>query len=240
MQQPTYLVTGGAGDIGAWVVQALVEDGANVHVLARPSDRLEALRHLPITIHEGDATDETTVQAAVKEAAGDGLEGVVHAVGSIALRPPHALKAEAFREVIDTNLVSAFLLLSAAGKAMLRQGHGRMVFISSVAGRLGLVNHEAVAAAKGGLESMVRAAAATYAQRGLTVNAVAPALTETHMARQALSDAAREMSASMNPRRRNGSIEDVGQVIRWLLRDAPEHITGEIIGVDGGMGRIRS
>ena len=60
------------------------------------------------------------------------------------------------------------------------------------------------------------------------------------MARQALSDAAREMSASMNPRRRNGSIEDVGQVIRWLLRDAPEHITGEIIGVDGGMGRIRS
>ena len=112
MHQPTYLVTGGAGDIGAWVVRALVEDGANVHVLARPSDRLEALRHLPITIHEGDATDETTVQAVVKEAAGDGLEGVVHAVGSIALRPPHALKAEAFREVIDTNLVSAFLLLS--------------------------------------------------------------------------------------------------------------------------------
>ena len=66
MHQPTYLVTGGAGDIGAWVVRALVEDGANVHVLARPSDRLEALRHLPITIHEGDATDETTVQAVVK------------------------------------------------------------------------------------------------------------------------------------------------------------------------------
>ena len=110
MHQPTYLVTGGAGDIGAWVVRALVEDGANVHVLARPSDRLEALRHLPITIHEGDATDETTVQAVVKEAAGDGLEGVVHAVGSIALRPPHALKAAAFREVIDTTLDPAFLL----------------------------------------------------------------------------------------------------------------------------------
>ena len=188
MHQPTYLVTGGAGDIGAWVVRALVEDGANVHVLARPSDRLEALRNLPITIHEGDATDETTVQAVVKEAAGDGLEGVVHAVGSIALRPPHALKAEAFREVIDTNLVSAFLLLSLPGrrcfvKAMVEWCSSRA---SPVASGSSIMKRSPRPRA---VSNRWFAAAATYAQRGLTVNAVAPALTETHMARQALSDA---------------------------------------------------
>ena len=110
-----------------------------------------------------------------------------------------------------------------------------MVFISSVAGRLGLVNHEAVA--RQGWSRNRWSRRRHLCSAWALVNAVAPALTETHMARQALSDAPREMSASMNPRR-NGLHEDVGQVIRWLL--CGEHITGEIIGVDGGMGRIRS
>ena len=119
------------------------------------------------------------------------------------------MKMDQFNEVIATNLGSAFLTLSVCGKAMMRTGGGRMVFTSSVAAGLGLVNHEAIAAAKGGLEAMVRSAAATYAKRGLRINAVAPSLTETRLAEPMLrSEAARarprpwyQSAGSANPKR---------------------------------------
>ena len=110
-----------------------------------------------IEIVVGDATQEGDLQQAVQVASNKGaIDGIVHCVGSIVIRPPHAMKKEGFEEVISTNLTSAFLTLSIGGKSMLRNGGGRMVFCSSVAGSIGLVNHEAISAAKGGIESMVR------------------------------------------------------------------------------------
>ncbi|GIS27450.1 MAG: hypothetical protein CM15mP128_2090 [Methanobacteriota archaeon] len=139
-------------------------------------------------------------------------------VGSIVIRPPHAMKMDQFNEVIATNLGSAFLTLSVCGKAMMRTGGGRMVFTSSVAAGLGLGNHEAIAAAKGGLEAMVRSAAATYAKRGLRINAVAPSLTETRLAEPMLrSEAARAASEAMVPIGRIGQPEEVATTMAWLL-----------------------
>ena len=92
-----------------------------------------------------------------------------------------------------------------------------MVFTSSVAGSLGLVNHEAIAAAKGGVESMVRSAAATYAKREFRVNAVAPGLTDTRLAATILrSDAMREASANMIPLKRINEAEEIATSIHWL------------------------
>ena len=79
---------------------------------------------------------------------------------------------------------------------MLGQGRGRMVFTSSVAGSLGLVNHEAISAATGGIEAMVRSAAATYANRGIRVNAVAPGLTNTKLASPIMSNETASQAAS--------------------------------------------
>ena len=160
-------------------------------------------------------------------------------MGSIAIRPPHALALDAFNEVITTNLSSAFLTLSMCGKAMLKMGGGRMVFTSSVAGSLGLVNHEAIAAAKGGVESMVRSAAATYAKRGIRVNAVAPGLTDTRLAATILrSDAMREASANMIPLKRINEAEEIATSIHWLLTGAPDNFTGQVMHLDGGMSQI--
>ena len=140
---------------------------------------------------------------------------------------------------VDTNLTSAFLTLSIAGKAMLSQGHGRMVFMSSVAGSLGLVNHEAISAAKGGIESMVRSAAATYANRGLRINAVAPGLTDTKLASPIMSNETASQAASQKiPIKRVGSKEEVANVIKWLLTEAPENFTGQILHTDGGMSNV--
>lgn len=114
-----------------------------------------------------------------------------------------------------------------------------MVFCSSVAGSIGLVNHEAISAAKGGIESMVRSAAATYAQRGLRINAVAPGLTDTKMASKILaSDAMRDAAESKIPLRRLNQKQEVAQTIHWLLTAAPDNMTGQVLHLDGGMSNI--
>jgi NAD(P)-dependent dehydrogenase (short-subunit alcohol dehydrogenase family) len=224
------------------LIPNLLADGHTVTGLARDQARLAELTHERFHPVIGDALDQTALQEAVAQASADEpLALVAHLVGSIVVRPPHAMKMDQFNEVIATNLGSAFLTLSVCGKAMMRSGGGRMVFTSSVAAGLGLVNHEAIAAAKGGLEAMVRSAAATYAKRGLRINAVAPSLTETRLAEPMLrSDASRAASEAMVPIGRIGQPEEVATTMAWLLTGAPDNMTGEVLHVDGGMGRVRA
>ena len=114
-----------------------------------------------------------------------------------------------------------------------------MVFTSSVAGSLGLVNHEAIAAAKGGIEAMVRSAAATYAKRGIRVNAVAPGLTDTRLASSILrSEQMREASAAKIPINRINEAEEIAQAITWLLTSSPDNYTGQVMHLDGGMSQL--
>ncbi|DAC33900.1 MAG: hypothetical protein CMB38_03550 [Euryarchaeota archaeon] len=236
------LVVGASSDLAQQLIPTLLADGHTVTGLARDQSRLANLSHERFHPVIGDALDQTALQEAVAKATADEpLAMVAHLVGSIVVRPPHAMKMDQFNEVIATNLGSAFLTLSVCGKAMMRSGGGRMVFTSSVAAGLGLVNHEAIAAAKGGLEAMVRSAAATYAKRGLRINAVAPSLTETRLAEPMLrSDASRAASEAMVPIGRIGQPEEVATTMAWLLTGAPDNMTGEVLHVDGGMGRVRA
>ncbi|MGB0515764.1 MAG: SDR family NAD(P)-dependent oxidoreductase [Poseidonia sp.] len=239
----SFLLVGGSSDIAHHLATLLLKDGHHVTLLARDAERVASLVEQGAAFVQGDALDEGTVQEAVAHAAGlgeNGLSGMAHLVGSISLRPPHATKLEDFEAIIQTNLTSAFLALKTAGKAMLKSGTGRMVFTSSVAGTYGLTNHEAIAAAKGGVEAMVRAAASTYAQRGLRVNAVAPGLTETRLGATVLrSDAIREASVGMIPLKRINEANEIAQSMHWLLTDAPDNFTGQVLHLDGGMSNIR-
>ncbi len=239
----SYLIVGGSSDIGIILCRALLEEGAAVTLLARDSSRLAEFPEGKVGKFIGDANDEELVKEAVLSAisAGNGrLDGVVHLVGSFAVRPPHAMSLEAFEQVIATNLSSAFVTLSIACKQMLRNGGGRVVFTSSVAGSLGLANHEAIAAAKGGVESMVRSAAATYSKRGIRVNAVAPGLTDTRLSRPITSSSAtKEAAVGMIPLKRINEPEEVSSTIQWLLTDAPDNITGQVFHLDGGMSNVR-
>ena len=239
----SYLIVGGSSDIGIILCRALLEEGAAVTLLARDSSRLAEFPEGKVGKFIGDANDEDLVKEAVLSAisAGNGrLDGVVHLVGSFAVRPPHAMSLEAFEQVITTNLSSAFVTLSIACKQMLRNGGGRVVFTSSVAGSLGLANHEAIAAAKGGVESMVRSAAATYSKRGIRVNAVAPGLTDTRLSRPITSSSAtKEAAVGMIPLKRINEPEEVSSTIQWLLTDPPDNITGQVFHLDGGMSNVR-
>jgi len=238
----SFLIIGGSSDIAMSVTELLLSDGHMVTMLVRDVSRVEELKSKGVKIVQGDALDQEVMSEAISlalESGGGTISGVSHLVGSITIRPPHALKLDAFEEVFRTDLTSAFLTLSLTGKAMLKSGTGRMVFVSSVAGSLGLVNHEAIAAAKGGIESMVRSAAATYSKRGIRVNAVAPGLTDTRMASTILrSDAMREASAQMIPLKRINEAEEIASSIHWLLTGAPDNFTGQVLHLDGGMSKV--
>ena len=238
----SFLLVGGSSDIGLQLAHLLLDEGHEITVLARDVERTASLAGRGATIVQGDALDEEAVQSAVEQAMlhCDGLAGVAHLVGSIALRPPHAMSLVDFEEVIRTNLTSAFLTLKLGGKAMLKAGQGRMVFTSSVAASYGLTNHEAIAAAKGGLEAMVRSAASTYAQRGLRVNAVAPGLTETRLGATVLkSESIREASVGMIPTKRINEPNEIAKSMHWLLTQAPDNFTGQVLHLDGGMSQLR-
>ena len=234
------LVVGGLSDIAQSVISTISSEDYKIYSIVRDEDNSATLTELGVHVTIGDATSEEDIKnfaSSVKEI-GD-IDAVLHTVGSFAVRPPHAMNKEAFEAVISTNLTSAFLTLSIVGKAMLGQGHGRMVFTSSVAGSLGLVNHEAISAAKGGIEAMVRSAAATSANRGIRVNAVAPGLTNTKLASPIISNETASQAASQKiPIKRVGEKEEIASVIKWLLLEAPDNFTGQIMHTDGGMSNL--
>ena len=110
----SYLVVGGSSDIGLILCKKLIDDGNSVTVIGRDSSRMSPLKDLGARVFIGDATDEVFVSEVVTSfsSEGDGkIDGVAHLVGSLLIRPPHALSAEAFYEVINTNLTSAFVVL---------------------------------------------------------------------------------------------------------------------------------
>ena len=238
----SYLIVGGSSDIARVVATNLLSSGKHVTLVARDESRVSDLISQGAKAIIGDSLNQEIIAEAIEVAMTSGggkISGVAHLVGSIAIRPPHAMKIDAFQDVITTNLTSAFLTLSMVGKAMLKSGGGKMVFTSSVAATLGLVNHEAIAAAKGGIESMVRSAAATYAKRGIRVNAVAPGLTDTRLASTILrSEQMREASAAKIPINRINEASEIAESIVWLLTSSPDNFTGQILHLDGGMSEL--
>ncbi len=245
---PVYLLLGATGGIGSEVAHRLADDGAQLVLGARSEDDLGDLAAatggdaMPL-----DATEFEQVQAAVSHATDTygGLDGVVNFVGSVLLKPAHLTSIDEYRTQIEKNLDTAFNTVKAAGRPMMRSG-GSIVLMASAVSRTGLKNHEAIAAAKGGVTGLMRAAAATYSGRGIRVNAVAPGLIgggenfASQMSEQILSsEAGRKQSEKMHALGRVGTPEDVAPAVTWLLDPETDWVTGQVIGVDGGLGTVR-
>ena len=143
-------------------------------------------------------------------------------------------------QLIDTNLTSAFNVIKASARAMPGDG-GCIVLVSSAAGRIGLANHEAIAAAKAGLIGLAMSTAATYARNKVRVNCVAPGLTDTLLAAPIVSnEASLKASLAMHALSRLGQAGEVARAIHWLLQPENSWITGQVIGVDGGLAKVKS
>lgn len=222
-----YAVIGAAGGTGRALCELLENEGARVVRLSRSTGL--------------DATNAAAVQAAFEQAAAENgrLDGAVNLAGSILLKPAHLTSEAEWMETLQTNLSTAFHTVRAAAKVMMQTG-GSIVLMSSAAARTGLANHEAIAAAKAGVIGLALSAAASYAARGIRVNAVAPGLVATPLtARITGNEASLKASAAMHALGRIGQPGDVASAIAWLLDPANSWVTGQVLGVDGGLGSVR-
>ena len=236
------LITGGAGGIGSALARRLVARGDSVVLFGRRAEAVESLAAelgesaLAVAGDAGRIEDLERATTAAIEWSGR-LDGLAHCVGSIRLKPLHLTTPEEFAETLHVNLTTAFLATKAALGPMRGQGAGSIVLVSSVAARQGLNNHETIAAAKGAIEGMVRSSAITYSRQNIRINAVAPGLTETPLAAPLLrNDASRAFSEAMHPLGRLGKPDDVAAAIAFLLGPESSWVTGQILGVDGGLG----
>lgn len=239
-----YFIAGGTGGIGSEVARCLRAQGADVVLAARNAARLEergselAARALPM-----DATHPQSVASAFDLALGEDhrLLGVVNCIGTILLKPAHLTTDEEWRTTVDTNLTSSFLLLREAARRMMTSGGGSIVFCSTVAAQRGLFNHEAIAAAKAGVEGLTRAAAATYARYQIRVNCVAPGLVQTPLSQLlTANEAARKASVALHPLGRLGQPGDIASAICWLLSPEQKWVTGQVLHVDGGLSTVQA
>jgi NAD(P)-dependent dehydrogenase (short-subunit alcohol dehydrogenase family) len=235
------LVFGATGGLGGLLARRLVAAGARVTGTGRDPARLAALESEGIRPVEADARDPESFKRAVVAAAPDEtpLDGMACCVGSILLKPAHLTRDEDFFGVLQVNLHAPFFALREAATVMSRRGGGSIVLVSSVAARLGLANHEAIAAAKAGVQGLTLSAAATYAPRGIRVNCVAPGLTLTPLG-LGLPETARKVSEQMHPLKRLGQPADVVSALEWFLAPEQAWVTGQILGVDGGLGSLRA
>lgn len=236
------LVIGAAGGIGSALVRRLVASGGKVFLAGRDASRLESLAsELGMPWGTVEATDPDAIDALADRAASElgGLDGLANCAGSILLKPAHLTSTADWQATIATNLTSAFGCVRAAGRLMKGEG-GSVVLVSSAAARVGLANHEAIAAAKAGIIGLVLSAAATYAKQKVRFNAVAPGLVRTPLSKGLLSsELAEKASVGMHPLGRLGEPDEVAAAIQWFLDPAQGWITGQVLGIDGGLADLR-
>ena len=230
---------GATGGIGSALARRLACRGVEVVLAARDEGRLAALgteldaRHVAVNAADFDALDKAVTQFSP-------IDAIVNCAGSLLLKPAHLTSEREYRDTIELSLTTAFATVRAGAKAMMSTG-GSIVLCATAAARTGFANHEAIAAAKGGVIGLTMSAAASYGARNIRVNCVAPGLVETPLtARITGNEAARKASEGMHALGRIGRPEDIASAIAWFLDPENSWVTGQVLGVDGGLGTVRA
>lgn len=237
------LVTGGGSGIGRGIAEALVADGADVTILGRNRERLDA------TVTEiggsgsvhavsADITDEEQVAAAVAEVVerAGRLDGVVAcAGGSETIGPVTQIDSAAWRNTVDLNVNGTMYTIKHAARELVRAGGGSIVAISSIASSNTHRWFGAYGVTKAAVDHLVQLAADELGASNVRVNGIRPGLTRTELVALVLDSP--ELSAdyaAATPLPRVGEVEDIAALAAFLLGDASTWITGQVINVDGG------
>jgi NAD(P)-dependent dehydrogenase (short-subunit alcohol dehydrogenase family) len=235
------VIIGGAGGVGSALARRMVASGRRVHLIGRDASKLAAIAgELGASSAVADVRDGAALKAAI-EAAGPAIGGLAYAVGSINLKPLARLTEADFAADFQLNALGAALSVQAALPALkAAESTPSVLLFSTVAVAQGFTAHASVAMAKGAVEGLTVALAAELAPK-IRVNAVAPSLTRTPLAK-ALTGNEQMASAiaQMHALQRLGEPDDIAALGAFLMSDEAGWITGQIIGVDGGRSMLRT
>jgi NAD(P)-dependent dehydrogenase (short-subunit alcohol dehydrogenase family) len=243
----TAIVTGGGRGLGQYIAEGLVDAGARVVLCSRVVAACEQVKGeiearggqaLALACDITNAGDVARVVAATQDAFG-GVDILINNSGTTWGASPEAMPPDKFARVVDVNITGTFMMAQAAGKAMIARGQGGTIInISSVAGLVGghpdYIQAVGYHASKGGIITMTRDLATSWARYHITVNAVAPGWFPTKASRALLERHRDKMLADV-PLRRFGNPEEIRGAVVFLASPAAAYMTGQVLVVDGGM-----
>ena len=233
VSQKNFVVIGGSSGIGRGIVQRLASSGHCVTVVSRTNpDPIGSpgVEHICADVTSDSISDDMLP---------DTIDGLAYCPGSINLGPIRGIIADSMLSDYELNVVGAVKCLQACLPAMKSAESSAMVLFSTVAVAQGLPMHASVAAAKGAVEGLARSLAAELAPK-IRVNCIAPSLTDTPLAERLLSsEQKRSAMDQRHPLKRIGTVDDVASLATYLMTEPSRWITGQVIGVDGGMSRLR-
>ncbi len=243
-QKPSVLIFGATGGIGSALARQLASLGYRLTLAARDSAKLGVLAEeihadfVSLDVLNSSAVDQCVTSVVEKHG---NLNGVVNCVGSLLLKPAHTTTDEEWLEVLAANLTSSFYVLRSASTRMMRGEGGSIVLMSSAVAERGMINHEAIAAAKAGVAGLAKSAAASYARYNIRVNCVAPGLTRTPLTSVLTKvESMLRASAALHPLGRIGEPDEVASAIRWFLDPQQSWVTGQVLAVDGGLSSVQA
>jgi len=236
------IVTGASRGIGRSIALALAAEGARIVAVDMAPEGVEALA-ADIRGRGGEALavqGNVTLTADAERM----VDAAVEAFGRVDILVNNAgitrdglllrMKDEDWDAVLNVNLKGAFLCSRAASKVMAKQRYGRIINIASIVGQMGNAGQANYCASKAGLMGLTKSNARELAKRNVTVNAVAPGFIATDMT-EALPEKVRQDLAAQIPLERLGSADDIANAVVFLAAERSGYITGQVIGVNGGM-----
>jgi 3-oxoacyl-[acyl-carrier protein] reductase len=242
MKDKVAAITGASRGIGRSIALVLAGEGAKIVASARNSAELEIL--VAEIKEKGGEAIAVAGDVAVTADADRLVDAAVAAYGRLDILVNNAgitrdglllrMKDEDWDAVLNVNLKGAFLCTRAAAKVMSKQRYGRIINISSVVGEMGNAGQANYCASKAGLLGLTKSVARELARRNVTVNAVTPGFIVTDMT-EALPEKTREELASQIPLGRLGNAEDIAHAVLFLASDGAGYVTGQVLGVNGGM-----